>query len=70
MPGARRRPGGRVPEHAGGPQVSARGQRHLPGEPRSSRWVLEQAQVPLILYGGMVIKQLVSHLCHITTAVI
>lgn len=31
MPGARSRLGGRVPEHAGGPQLPARGQRQLSG---------------------------------------
>lgn len=36
MSGSQRRSGGRVPEHAGGPQVPARGLRHLPGEERAS----------------------------------
>lgn len=32
MPGACSRPGGRVPEHAGGPQLPAGGQRQLSGK--------------------------------------
>lgn len=36
MSGPQRRSGGGIPEHAGGPQVSARGLRHLPGEGRSA----------------------------------
>lgn len=32
MSGAQRRSGGGIPQHAGGPQVPARGMRHLPGQ--------------------------------------